>query len=116
MMPMICCMIISITVLWYFRTRNPVKRFRPSWGEVTVLGVVLFGISAFSSYLIYRTIETGADSIAAMKEAQEENEKGSGPSGSGKVDGSGGGSVFEETLTDIDNERREAAERQQRGE
>jgi len=103
--------------LWYFRTKNPVKRFRPAWGEVAVLGVVLFGISAFSSYFVYRAIETGADSITAMKEAKKAKEKGQGPGQSGDAGNiNGGGSVFEETLSNIDEQRREAADRERRGE
>lgn len=110
LMPLIICSVISTAILWFYRTKNPVKRFRPHFGELAVLGVVLYGFSVGVSYFVYRTIETGADSITAMKEAQE---KGQVPGQSGEAGNvGGGGSVFEETLSNIDQERREAANRE----
>lgn len=117
LMPLIICSVISTAILWFYRTKNPVKRFRPHFGELAVLGVVLYGISVGVSFFVYRTIETGADSITAIKEAKEAQDKGQGPGKSGEAgDAGGGGSVFEETLTNMDEQRREAAERERRGE
>ena len=117
-MPLMICLVISTAVLWYYRTKNPVKQFRPHWGEIMVLAVVLFGISVTASFFIYRAIETGADSIATMKENAKdaENDKLRPASSDGKSGMSNGGSVFEETLSTIGRERSEAAEQERRGE
>lgn len=103
LMPLIICSVISTVILWYCRTKNPVKRFRPHFGEIAVLGIVLYGMSIGASYFVYTTITTGQEKIEDLKKMPEKM-------GPGKTEdsntGSGGSSVFEETLSNIESDRR----------
>lgn len=104
LMPLIICSVISTVILWFCRTKNPVKRFRPHFGEIAVLGLVLYGISVGASYLVYMTITEGQSKIEDLKEMPTKL----GPESSGDgLPGGGGKSVFEETLTDMESERSE---------
>lgn len=102
LMPLIICMVISTAIMWYCRTKNPVKQFRPHFGEIAVLGVVLYGCSVGASYFVYLTITEGQARIEDIKNMP--TKLGPEVSGDGTFTG-GGNSVFEESLSDIESKR-----------
>lgn len=111
--PWIICLVISATILWFYRTRNPVKQFRPRFGELAVIGVILFGLSTGASLVVFKAVTEGQDSLEAMKKAEKLKKL---PTSGSTAGGGGGGSVFEETLTGIESTRREEAMGEEREE
>ncbi|QQL45613.1 hypothetical protein [Sulfuriroseicoccus oceanibius] len=107
LMPMVICLLASGLVLWFYRTRNPVKKFRPAWGELVFWGLMLAAISTVVSFFVFKTITEGQQGIESLKKQAE----GFVPGGRGGADEAGSGaaadSVFEQSLSDS-SERRQS--------
>jgi len=107
LMPLVICLLASGLVLWFYRTRNPVKKFRPAWGELVFWGVMLAAISSVVSFFVFKTITEGQQGIESLKKQAE----GFVPGGRGGAVESGSGgvseSIFEQSLGDS-SERRQS--------
>jgi hypothetical protein len=75
LMPFSICVVISMVILWYFATRNPIRRFRPPLGQVLVGAVVLFMVSGGLSFIVAKTVLEGNTIAQQMKEARKEKKK-----------------------------------------
>ena len=71
LLPFVICLVASAAILWFWRTRNPVKRFRPPAGAVFLGGVILTMVSAGVALLVANTVLTGDELVQELKESRK---------------------------------------------
>jgi hypothetical protein len=91
LLPFCLCLLASVAILWFWATRNPVKRFRPPLGAIAVGGVMLFMISGGLSAFVAKSILNAESFHAQLKAANEPKRGYSGRAGNA-VPGARGGS------------------------
>lgn len=70
--PFAICVVISVAVLWFTSTRNPIRQFRPPMGQIALHAVVLLMVSGGVSYMVSRTILEGNEVVRQMEEMETE--------------------------------------------
>ncbi len=70
--PFVACTIIIIVLLWYYRTRNPVKRLRPPFGQIFLFAIILMGLNGAVSFFVANTLLSGTDVARSLQESREQ--------------------------------------------
>ncbi len=71
LLPFVICLVASAAILWFWRTRNPVKIFRPPAGAVFLGGVILTMVSAGVAFFVANTVLSGDEVVQQFKESQK---------------------------------------------
>ena len=90
LLPFAICLVITCTVLWFWRTRNPVKKFRPPVGAVFLLGLILVMVSGAASYMVANTVLEGEEMVQHFKDSKKKEKylgSGGGPGGDANARG-----------------------------
>jgi len=73
LLPFIICLVASAAILWFWRTRNPVKIFRPPAGAVFLGGVILTMVSAGLAFFVANAVLSGDEVVQEFKESQKKD-------------------------------------------
>ena len=104
LIPFIISMSATALILWYRQVHNPIRQFRPPFGQQFLIGIVLTMISAGISWLISMAILSGTD---VMNEYKADKERKS-YDGSGSTTGFGEDEGGDERRRFGDGEKSEA--------
>jgi hypothetical protein len=71
LMPFTICLVVSAFVLWFWWSRNPVRKFRPAMGAVVLVGLMLGMVSGGAAYLVAHTVLGGDEMVQQFKNTKQ---------------------------------------------